>query len=118
MRGRELSVRLSPGKIWVTGNRPLAAPAKEEDRGVPPKDTPKYPRMEWTPERVARFWDYEAQFPERYFTHAHGAAMISRLESHLQGSARVLDYACGPGHLTAHLLDRGYYHTVCLLVDF
>jgi 2-polyprenyl-3-methyl-5-hydroxy-6-metoxy-1,4-benzoquinol methylase len=70
--------------------------------------TATYPRMEWTPERISRFWDYEAQFPEKYFTYGNGYNMVTLLEPFLKGSRGVLDFACGAGHLMQHLMDRGY----------
>lgn len=62
----------------------------------------------WTPELVEAFWDFEAQFPERYFTYGNGAEMMRQLEPSIRGARAVLDFACGAGDLTKHLLARGF----------
>lgn len=67
-----------------------------------------YPMMQWTPVRVRAFWDYESRFPERYFSYTAGGALVTRLSPFVQRHHTVLDYACGMGHLTAHLLAAGY----------
>lgn len=67
-----------------------------------------YPMMQWTPERIRAFWDYESRFPERYFTYKAGSALVTRLSPFTHRHQTVLDYACGMGHLTAHLLAAGY----------
>ena len=67
-----------------------------------------FPMMPWTPERVRAFWDYESRFPDRYFSYKAGGALVTRLSPFIQRGQPVLDYACGMGHLTAHLLAAGY----------
>ncbi len=67
-----------------------------------------YPLMPWTSERVSRFWDYESQFPENYFTFQVGGMLADRVSSFLPASGAILDYGCGAGFLIKHLLDRGY----------
>jgi 2-polyprenyl-3-methyl-5-hydroxy-6-metoxy-1,4-benzoquinol methylase len=62
----------------------------------------------WTPELVEAFWDFEAQFPERYFTYLNGAEMTRQLEPTIKGAQAVLDFACGAGDLTKQLLARGF----------
>jgi 2-polyprenyl-3-methyl-5-hydroxy-6-metoxy-1,4-benzoquinol methylase len=62
-----------------------------------------YPLMEWTDERVARFWDWQSQFPENYFTYQFGATIVASLKDYLKGRKRVLDYGCGVGYLLPHL---------------
>ncbi|MDB5103989.1 MAG: hypothetical protein JWP91_1678 [Fibrobacteres bacterium] len=64
--------------------------------------------LEWTPERVAKFWDYCSRFPEEYFTRQFGDVMVDRLGAHLKGRRSTLDYGCGTGFMTEHLLDKGY----------
>lgn len=62
-----------------------------------------YPQMEWTAERVARFWDWQSQYPEVYFTYLFGPAIVASLKEYLRGRKRVLDYGCGVGYLLPHL---------------
>jgi len=69
---------------------------------------PRYESLEWTEEQVARFWDYESQFPERYFTNRYGDVIIRRLGRFLRQSERILDFGCGMGFLVGHLLRQGF----------
>lgn len=62
-----------------------------------------YPLMEWTEGRVSRFWDWQSQFPENYFTYQFGATIVASLKQYLRGRSRVLDYGCGVGYLLPHL---------------
>ena len=69
--------------------------------------------MEWTPERVQRFWDYESQYPERYYSYKYGEQIIDRAVRALglgrsQPQATWLDYGCGYGSFTELLLERGF----------
>jgi 2-polyprenyl-3-methyl-5-hydroxy-6-metoxy-1,4-benzoquinol methylase len=56
---------------------------------------------------VSRFWDYESNFPERYFTFRNGTEMARQLRSHLRGKETILDYGCGLGYLLGEFLDFG-----------
>jgi len=69
---------------------------------------PRYRPLEWTDEQVARFWDYESQYPERYFAHQYGDVIVTRLRRFLRGHEEVLDFGCGVGALVGHLLRRGH----------
>lgn len=62
-----------------------------------------YPPMRWTPERIARFWDWQAQYPEAYFAYLFGDAIARSLRRYIAGRERVLDYGCGVGYLLPHL---------------
>lgn len=59
--------------------------------------------MKWTPERISRFWDWQSQFPEQYFTYQFGQEIARSLQSFLAGRKRILDYGCGVGYLLPHL---------------
>ena len=68
--------------------------------------------VEWTPDRLQRFWAYFAQsahVERAYFSSHSGNAIIAFAERHvrLAGATRVLDYGCGPGFLLERLLARG-----------
>ncbi len=69
--------------------------------------TESLPKLAWTPEMVVRFWDFESNFPDRYFTYHHGAEMVRQLGQHLLDRGDVLDYGCGPGYLLDELLTAG-----------
>lgn len=65
-----------------------------------------YKVVEWTDEKVKRFWDYESQFPENYFTFQVGHVVISKLKKFFPKAKTVLDYGCGPGFLIPHLMKE------------
>lgn len=69
--------------------------------------------LDWTPERIAAFWDYQSRFPETYFGHRHGAALAALLARLVPRAAAVLDFGTGPGFLLPHLLREGFVVTAC-----
>jgi 2-polyprenyl-3-methyl-5-hydroxy-6-metoxy-1,4-benzoquinol methylase len=73
--------------------------------------SPALHRVEWTPTKVARFWDWLAQVRpgHNFFSRQYGPAVL-RFAERRGGLApcRALDIGTGPGHLIGHLLDRGY----------
>jgi 2-polyprenyl-3-methyl-5-hydroxy-6-metoxy-1,4-benzoquinol methylase len=66
-----------------------------------------YQFIEWTDEKVGRFWDYESQFPQNYFTFQIGGALVNRFKGYFRGKTNLLDYGSGPGYLIKHLLKSG-----------
>ena len=65
-----------------------------------------YRLFEWTEEAVKRYWDYESQFPQNYFTFQCGHHLIKRYTKYLKKSFSVLDYGSGPGFLIPYLLQQ------------
>ena len=65
------------------------------------------PELTWTPELVARFWDWQSRFPEAYFAYQFGAGIAERLAPHIAGARTVLDFGCGSGAFMARLLAGG-----------
>lgn len=63
----------------------------------------EYRQLVWTPEKVGRFWDWQSQYPETYFTYQFGDGVAAYLQRYLKGSGSVLDYGCGGGFLIPHL---------------
>ena len=67
-------------------------------------------RLDWSPEQVSRFWDYQSAnaCQESYFAHQVGEAVVrlARYATDLRG-LRVLDFGSGPGHLVPWLLQAG-----------
>lgn len=66
-----------------------------------------YKQINWTPENIAKFWDYESQFPQNYFTFQFGGAIVRKLKKYLYKSKTILDYGCGTGFLIPYLLNLG-----------
>lgn len=62
--------------------------------------------LHWTPELVARFWDYESSRHGHYFAEQYGAAIVASFGDLLPAGATVVDYGCGAGGLLPHLLER------------
>lgn len=67
----------------------------------------EYKQIEWTPENVAKFWDYTSNFPELYFTYRCGDMVVKKSGKYLKKGIDVLDYGCGAGSLIFHLLKSG-----------
>jgi 2-polyprenyl-3-methyl-5-hydroxy-6-metoxy-1,4-benzoquinol methylase len=66
--------------------------------------------VEWTNEKVSRFWDYLSRnegLVNTYFTHMVGDQVISHLNTEigLQGKT-ILDFGCGPGYLLESLARK------------
>jgi 2-polyprenyl-3-methyl-5-hydroxy-6-metoxy-1,4-benzoquinol methylase len=75
----------------------------DERSKVPAMRPNAFPEMHWTPEMISRFWDWQSQYPEIYFTYLFGREIAHALGSHLRGRQRVLDFGCGVGYLLPHL---------------
>jgi SAM-dependent methyltransferase len=69
---------------------------------------PPAQQIEWTPERVASFWNFECDFPNRYFSYSNADALIKCLAKYLVGPVSILDYGCGTGLLLTRLAERGH----------
>jgi SAM-dependent methyltransferase len=68
--------------------------------------------VDWTSERLKRFWAYIAGTPHAdraYFSSHSGDAIVAFAARRipLGKAARVLDYGCGPGFLLQRLTARG-----------
>ena len=66
--------------------------------------------VEWTPEKVGRFWGWMSEWTsgQPFFSQEYGGEVIRFAAGlvDLAGS-RVLDSGAGPGHLIEQLLERG-----------
>jgi 2-polyprenyl-3-methyl-5-hydroxy-6-metoxy-1,4-benzoquinol methylase len=58
----------------------------------------------WTPELVARFWDWQSRDPDVYFAHKFGAGIADRVVPYVARAKSVLDFGCGSGAFMARLL--------------
>lgn len=67
----------------------------------------KQHQLEWTDEKVSRFWDFQNQyepFEEIWFTKQVGPGIINFIKGHVDLKGTILDYGTGKGHLVQHLL--------------
>jgi 2-polyprenyl-3-methyl-5-hydroxy-6-metoxy-1,4-benzoquinol methylase len=69
--------------------------------------------LQWTDELVRKFWNYQSRTPENYFTSLYGDRIADAVCSCVPPRARILDYACGTGALTGHLLHAGFFVSAC-----
>jgi 2-polyprenyl-3-methyl-5-hydroxy-6-metoxy-1,4-benzoquinol methylase len=69
----------------------------------------------WTPQMIARFWNFESRRPQNFFTYQVGAALIHYFRRYLNSSARIVDYGAGPGFLVEDLIASGHQ---CAAIEF
>ena len=62
---------------------------------------------------MQKFWDYQSRSPDAYFTSQFGAQIAGAVLDFIPRHARILDYACGTGALTGHLLRAGLSVAAC-----
>lgn len=66
--------------------------------------------IEWTPERVQRFWDFYSSNPameDAYFARMVGPSLLSYISKFIS-VGQAIDIGCGPGDLIDLLTRRGY----------
>jgi len=76
-----------------------------------------YHPVEWTPERVERFWNFysgNAAAHGSYFSRRFGRAIIRLARRHVTLSGILVDFGCGPGYLVEELLRQGF---TCKAID-
>jgi len=64
--------------------------------------------LEWTEERLERFWSYWGDRVHTYFAESFGPQIIDRTAGGVALGALCVDYGCGSGGLTAALLNQGF----------
>lgn len=81
------------------------------------KETRFWPHeLEWTPEKIVRFWDFESRNSAKlseYFTRQVGETLVSWVRSCGFLAEPVLDYGAGPGYLTEKLVLQGVLCDAC-----
>lgn len=73
-------------------------------------DISEWHPLEWDSTKVARLWNYTSQSPKYrdvYFSKQVGLGVVRFLGHVVDLKQQVLDYGCGPGYLTKHLLAAG-----------
>jgi 2-polyprenyl-3-methyl-5-hydroxy-6-metoxy-1,4-benzoquinol methylase len=72
--------------------------------------------LEWTPAKIARFWDFESQNEAKkgeYFTWQVGDALVRLARLNQTLAEPVLDYGAGVGYLTERLVNQGVKCAAC-----
>jgi SAM-dependent methyltransferase len=72
--------------------------------------------VEWTSEKIARFWDFESQSSGKqgeYFTRQVGGELIQLAKKNQAMAEPVLDYGAGNGYLTERLVKEGIRCAAC-----
>lgn len=76
-----------------------------------------YHAVDWTPERIERFWNFYSQNAAAhasYFSGRFGGAILHVVRRHVSLSGPVVDLGCGPGYLVEELLRQGL---ACKAID-
>ncbi|MDR0994347.1 MAG: class I SAM-dependent methyltransferase [Verrucomicrobiota bacterium] len=70
--------------------------------------------IEWTPEKITRFWMMKVQNPSRqYFSSMHCGEVVRVAEQQGVLQEPVLDFGAGPGYLTEYLLQKNIHCSAC-----
>ncbi|MDX1429001.1 MAG: class I SAM-dependent methyltransferase [Rhodothermales bacterium] len=67
----------------------------------------EYRPLVWNDDTIARFWRWQARYPEQYFAYQFGDRIAHGLRRYIDQGRRVLDYGCGMGFLSRHLTAFG-----------
>jgi len=76
-----------------------------------------YHPIEWTPERIERFWNFysaNAAAQGNYFSKQFGGAILALVRGRVRLKGPVVDLGCGPGYFLEHLLRHGL---ACKAID-
>ena len=66
-----------------------------------------YHSIEWTPERIERFWNFysaNAAAHGNYFSKQFGGAILALVRGRVRLAGPVVDLGCGPGYFLEELL--------------
>src|SRR5690349_5911836 len=68
-------------------------------------------QVEWTDEKVARFWDAVSKTPHlQYFAEQVGKRLIALSRKFVDLGDKILDYGSGKGFMIGYLLEEGAAH--------
>ena len=76
---------------------------------------PPIEELTWTPQMIARFWNYESRFQENFFTYQVGRALVRHFGSFLNKPKKIIDYGAGAGFLIEELLHK---NRQCAAIEF
>jgi 2-polyprenyl-3-methyl-5-hydroxy-6-metoxy-1,4-benzoquinol methylase len=80
-----------------------------------PPSGDNWQELVWTPQMIARFWNFESRRPQNFFTYQVGGALIHYFRRYLKSSSRIVDYGAGPGFLVEDLIASGHQ---CAAIEF
>ena len=69
-------------------------------------DAPPLEELTWTPQMVARYWDYENRFQENFFTYHVGRVLVKHFRRFLNKPKRLIDYGAGAGISDRRIASR------------
>ena len=69
----------------------------------------------WTPQMIARYWDYESRFQENFFTYNVGRVLVKHFRRSLNKPKKIIDYGAGAGVLIEELLHE---NRQCAAIEF
>jgi len=63
--------------------------------------------VEWTDEKVKRFWDFRTKnLNKGFFSKRYGKGIINLAFGSIKTREKILDYGCGQGHLLKYILEK------------
>jgi len=72
------------------------------------KKNKNYKTLVWDRELLEKFWNYESQFPENYFSNFCSDEIVKRLKQLVPPGSHIVDYGGGAGLMTEALLDAEF----------
>jgi len=72
------------------------------------KKNKNYKTLVWDRELLEKFWDYESQFPENYFSYFCSDEIVKHLKQLVPAGSHIVDYGGGVGLMTEALLDAEF----------
>jgi 2-polyprenyl-3-methyl-5-hydroxy-6-metoxy-1,4-benzoquinol methylase len=71
--------------------------------------------LTWTPQMIARYWDFESRFQENFFTYQVGRVLVRHFRGFLNKPKKIIDYGAGAGFLIEELLHE---NRQCAAIEF
>jgi len=72
------------------------------------KKNKKYKTLIWDRKLLEKFWNYESQFPENFFSNFCSDEIVKCLKQLVPVGSHIVDYGGGAGLMTAALLDAEF----------
>ena len=78
-------------------------------------EAPPLEELTWTPQMVARYWDFEKKSHADFFTFQVGRVLVRHFWNILSASKKIVDYGAGPGFLIEELMHENLQ---CAAIEF